>query len=135
MTALPLSVTIDGFRLGRGQNDRHGCWQARARRVKQERQRVATALWLACRERFALPGDPGPFRRRVGPGPWLCILTRCSPSPKGLDTDNLSGGLKAVRDELADWLGVDDGDGARVRWRYEQRRAPWGLEVRIEARP
>jgi hypothetical protein len=29
---------------------------------------------------------------------------------KKMDSDNLAGAFKAVRDELARWLGVDDGD-------------------------
>ncbi len=130
----PLVMTIAGFRLGRGQNDRHGCWQGKAAQVRNERTRVHSALW----RRFpgTMPGDPSDFRRAAGSGPWLVTLTRCSPSASGLDShDNLAAAFKAVVDELAAWLNVNDGDTARVSWRYEQRRAPWGVELRIEARP
>jgi len=44
-------------------------------------------------------------------------LTRVAPRP--LDDDNLQRALKAVRDGVADWLGVDDRD-PRVRWFYAQ---------------
>jgi hypothetical protein len=37
-----------------------------------------------------------------------------------LDGDNLQSGFKAVRDGVADWLGVDDGD-KRIDWQYGQR--------------
>ena len=42
-------------------------------------------------------------------------------APRSLDSDNLTSSLKAVRDGVADWLGVDDGD-ERVRWTYGQRK-------------
>lgn len=61
--------------------------------------------------------------------PCAVTLTRVAPS-NGLDSDNLQGGLKAVRDELAVWLGVDDRD-PRVEWKYAQRRGAWGVEVSI----
>ena len=35
---------------------------------------------------------------------------------------NLAGGFKAVRDQVASWLGVDDAD-PRVTWVYAQDRA------------
>jgi hypothetical protein len=127
---LPLTIRIDGFHLGRGQNDREH-WAAKARRVKRERTRLTTELWL--RFRGLMFGDPSEFRARCGAGPWLVTLTRLAPSA-GLDDDNLAGSFKAVRDELAAWLGVDDGNQHRVRWLYAQRHAPWGIELRIEDR-
>ena len=59
-------------------------------------------------------------------------LVRLAPSA-GLDDDNLRSSLKAIRDGVADALGIDDRD-PRVGWHYEQRRsAPrvWGVEIRI----
>jgi hypothetical protein len=38
------------------------------------------------------------------------------------DGDNLAASLKAFRDSVAGFLGVDDGD-SRVRWAYTQRKA------------
>lgn len=40
--------------------------------------------------------------------------------PRRLDTDNLVGALKHVRDEVARWLGVDDGDAAVATWSVDQ---------------
>src|SRR5688572_5357815 len=40
-----------------------------------------------------------------------------------LDSDNLVTAYKAVRDGVADWLGVDDGD-ERITWVVKQRKAP-----------
>jgi hypothetical protein len=49
------------------------------------------------------------------------VVTITRVSPRLLDDDNLRGALKAVRDGIADALGVDDRD-ERVRWRYRQIR-------------
>lgn len=55
-------------------------------------------------------------------------LTRLA--PRRLDDDNLRGALKAVRDGVADALGIDDGDAA-VEWEYAQERAA-EYAVRVE---
>lgn len=88
-------------------------WRARARRVKSERE--AVALVLATKKRPALPV--------------VVTLTRIAPSA-GLDPDdNLPSAFKATRDQIADWLGVDDRDRKTVRYEYDQRRGPWGVEI------
>jgi hypothetical protein len=57
-------------------------------------------------------------------------LTRIA--PRVLDTDNLASGLKAVRDGVADALGVNDGS-SRLTWRYAQERGkPREYAVRVE---
>lgn len=65
--------------------------------------------------------------------PCVVRLTRLSPGT--LDDDNLRGALKAVRDGVADRLGVDDRD-PRVTWEYAQERFK-GLKgvVLLELRP
>lgn len=55
----------------------------------------------------------------VPPGPWVVTLTRYG--TKRMDDDGVRSALKVVRDCVADWLGVDDGDTERVKWRYRQR--------------
>jgi hypothetical protein len=49
-----------------------------------------------------------------------------------MDDDNLAGGLKAVQDGVALWLGLDDGDD-RIRWVRSQKPAglTWGHRVEI----
>ena len=92
-------------------------WRVRARRVQAERR--ATALvWRSCVG--ALPPARGPI---------LVTLTRIG--PRKCDDDNLQGGLKAVRDQIAAELGVDDGDTTLVAWRYRQERGPFGVRVRV----
>lgn len=43
-------------------------------------------------------------------------------APRMLDDDNLAGALKACRDSVADWLGVNDND-PRVSWVPDQSKA------------
>lgn len=87
-------------------------WRARARRVKDERE---SAAW-------ALIGKDKPST------PCSVRLTRYAPS-NGLDDDNLAGALKAIRDAVADWIGVDDKHAERVRYVYAQERGPWGVGI------
>lgn len=91
-------------------------WRARVRRVKGERD--ATAWQLSMCRRPSLP--------------LVVLLTRVGPS-NGLDDDNLAGSMKAVRDQIAQWLGVDDRRRDVVRYEYAQERGKeWS--VRIEWR-
>jgi hypothetical protein len=77
---------------------------SRARRVRGERSAVREAL----------------ARFKPQAGPWLVRLFRLA--PRRLDDDNATASMKAVRDEVAAWLGVDDRD-PRVRFVVEQERA------------
>lgn len=90
-------------------------WTVKAKRVKLHRQ----AAWLCLAGKLSFL-------------PCTVILTRIA--PRTLDGDNLQASLKACRDGVADWLGVDDGD-SRVIWRYAQRPgAPkqYAVEVAVE---
>ena len=113
---LPLIRVRVPVRTGAGLNDR--ChWRVRAKKTKEQRQ---ATYWLL---RHMEPAKESLL---------TVTLTRLAPS-NGLDDDNLAGSLKAVRDGVADWLGIDDRD-PRVKWAYGQRRDPvWGVE--IEVRP
>ena len=64
--------------------------------------------------------------------PLLVTLTRESAGI--LDDDNLRGAIKAIRDGVADWLGVPDND-PRVTWAYAQRTVPrkqYAVEVCVQ---
>lgn len=88
-------------------------WSARARRVRAERASVGFFVGRA-----ELPTPPCTVR-----------ITRVAPS-NGLDDDNLASALKAVRDEVATWLGVDDKRRDLVRYVYAQRRGKeWAVEI------
>jgi len=105
------------------------------RRVKAQRQVVtlaamATGLprckcgclqWIAAQEHW----QQRPIKQL-----WV-TLTRIAPD--ALDTDNLASSNKALRDELAVLLGIDDRSND-VAWAYAQRRGDvreYAVEVRI----
>lgn len=100
---------------GSGANQREH-WAAKAARVKHER--AMARLVLSSRTPPALPV--------------VVTLTRCA--PRLLDDDNAVGAMKAVRDEVAAWLGVDDRD-PRVRFIVEQAKVPklrQGTLIRVQ---
>jgi len=91
-----------------------GGWQTRARRVQAQRHAVAwawtTAQW---------PRNQRPVTVRI-----VRLAMR------KLDGDNLIGGCKAVRDEIAALCGFDD-RSEHVRWEYSQEQAR-GWRCRLE---
>lgn len=83
-------------------------WRTNRRTAKREREAV-----------FMMLRSGGV--RALGPTEAATVyLTRNA--PRALDDDNLRGALKAVRDEVAKALGVDDRD-ARVAYEYRQAKA------------
>jgi hypothetical protein len=78
-------------------------WAVKAKLAKDHRRKTYNALCAV-----AAPVAP----------PATIVLTRVA--PRALDGDNLQSGFKAVRDGVADWLGVDDGHQL-LDWQYRQR--------------
>lgn len=81
------------------------------------------------------PGKNGVGQGRRGQprgGP-LYRVTLVSHRRRELDRDNLIGGLKALRDTVADMLNIDDSEKC-VDWQYAQiiTRGEEGTSVRIE---
>lgn len=91
---------------------------ARARRVSAER--LATAAALCAVDATAFRAAPAV---RV-------TLTRVA--PRLLDSDNMVGGLKGVRDEVAKWLKKSDAPGSGVEWIYSQERGAVGVRIELE---
>lgn len=65
-------------------------------------------------------------------GPLTVTITRVG--PRKLDDDNLQSACKYVRDEIANVIGVDDGNDRFYTWQYRQRTGPYGVEVDITSR-
>lgn len=104
--------------------NRRDHWAARRRRFKSQVDAFHRAIWSL---RLELHG-PDLVRPELRP---VVTLTRLG--GKALDTDNLAGAFKGLRDAVAAWLGVDDGD-ARVSWRYGQEPGgSVGVRVELEA--
>lgn len=90
-------------------------WRQKAKVTQSHRQRAKNALAAV-----AMPPAP----------PLTVVLTRIG--PKTLDSDNLAYAFKAVRDGVADWLGVDDGSD-QLDWQYCQRTGgPGNYSVEVE---
>ncbi len=105
-------------------------WAVRAKQVKAERQ-ATRAAWLRAARTARLLAVIALDLGDDGPG---LSVTLARIAPRQMDDDNLRGSLKAVRDEVAACLGVDDGD-ARVTWAYGQERGEpkqYGVRVVIE---
>jgi hypothetical protein len=98
-------------------------WSAKARRVKAQRLAVAWCL------KAALLTD---LVGRVAGHRVAVTLTRVA--PRKLDSDNLVSACKACRDQVAEYLGVDDGD-SRVTWRYGQLKGKAMVLVDFEVLP
>lgn len=79
-------------------------WAQRHRRVKKERADVH--LILSGRARPGLP----------------LTVTLVRQAPHAFDDDNLASSFKAVRDQVADWLGLPNDRDPRVTWRYDQEK-------------
>lgn len=81
-------------------------WGEKAARAKRHRK-CARIAWTAAG--YAAP-----------PPPYVVTLRRLYTAPaKKMDGDNYQASLKAIRDEVATCLGIDDGD-ARIDFVYEQ---------------
>lgn len=100
-------------------------WATKARRAKAQRGAALLAVRAHAPSIVATIGAPSKPRLVV-------TLTRIG--VRALDSDNLARAFKAVRDGIADALGIDDGD-SRIDWRYEQRRGgvrEYAVEIRLE---
>jgi hypothetical protein len=95
----------------------HEHWATGLRRGKKQRRALDDVVTRLVAREFSL---------------WIvpCVVTLTHVGPR-MDDDNLARAFKALRDRLAHWLNVDDGDPV-VTWRYEQRPGKPGVEIRIE---
>lgn len=62
-----------------------------------------------------------------------CVVRLTRIGAKALDDDNLAISFKAIRDQLAELIGVDDGS-EMIRWQYDQvvdRLAGYGVKIEI----
>ena len=99
--------------------NKRGHWSLGYRRARSQREAVA-ATWKASPMR-------GAWCRLDHLLPLTVTLTHIG---RRMDGDNLNRAFKAIRDEVAWQIGVDDGD-ERVKWVYEQRTGAPGVEVTI----
>ena len=98
--------------------NQRGHWTERKRRFDVQRQTLYGVV---------LQADLGGW---WPPTPCVVTLTHVG---RRMDSDNLAGAFKGLRDAVADrLLGVDDGDD-EVTWLYRQQPGTPGVRVRIES--
>lgn len=101
-------------------------WRVRAKRVKSQRAVVRLAMRAGCmRGPTGLDASIGVAMQGE---PLVVRLTRIS--PRKLDSDNLSSAFKAIRDQVAAELGIDDGSDA-IEWLYAQEPGRPGIRIEI----
>lgn len=107
------------IRLVNGANIREH-WAKRAKRAKE--QRGLAYMYMQQHQR-----EPGPVP------PWLVTITRVG--KRKMDSDGLAISAKACRDGIAEALGVDDGDEAKITFAYAQEIGKaYAVRVRVETR-
>ena len=101
-------------------------WAAKAKRVQIQREAVAWC-WLA----LPLAGRWN-VKNQLAAG---LVITLTRIASRDLDDDNLVRSMKAVRDEIAKQLGIDD-RSMLVKWQYAQERGnqPKEYAVKVEIR-
>lgn len=93
-------------------------WAVKAKRAKDQRRAARNMLadempvWVVATS-LAIRKDP----------PITITITRRG--GRRMDDDGLTISAKHVRDGIADWLGIDDGD-KRLTWVVKQDKAPRG---------
>ncbi|HYH67429.1 MAG TPA: hypothetical protein VD866_22210 [Urbifossiella sp.] len=105
-----VAVTSQGVGVVSEANRRDHWAVKRARRLVQQGQTLASLLRI---------GDDASRRIRNSPAIRVRLVRL---GGKRLDSDNLAGGFKAIRDAVAGWLKIDDGSD-RYRWDYDQEPA------------
>lgn len=116
------AVTLPLKTKPKGNNRQH--WRTVWARSKKERE----AAYLGLRTQADCVADGGPPKRtpsKSSKRTYQVLLVRRSAGRK-MDDDNLRDALKAVRDGVADWLELDDGD-PRIYWAYRHERCRRGL--------
>jgi len=116
-----LQVTLP-MRVVNAKNQREH-WTETAKRTKSERRTVGDYMRSAMSHWKGLQWDEGSFS---------ILLTRIAPCK--LDSDNVQRALSAVRDGVADALGINDGSD-RLTWTYEQEQQhAYGVRIEIRER-
>ncbi len=91
--------------------NQHTHWRERQRRAKSQRATVRIFLLNEINQSSA--------KRPALP----VVVTMTRIAPRMLDSDNAVGAFKAIRDSIADFLGINDRD-PRIDWRVLQEKGP-----------
>lgn len=114
-------IEIPNLKLESEANKR-GHWASRARRVKAQRASVRYAMFAQ--------GFQSWLRDNAGP----IEITIIRMGPRRLDDDNATISAKAIRDEIASCIGVDDGDCERATYVVKQQSGKYGVRIQFARR-
>ncbi len=116
---MKLSFTMPGHLPSRA-NERLNRWAAARLTMSQRQRAYVWTLHAFCAAK---------------PKPKLPVtITLMRISPRLLDSDNIEGAFKHIRDGIADAFGVDDSPRSPVTWRYGQRKgSPARAEISIDS--
>jgi hypothetical protein len=118
----PSSIKFHASILTVSEANCHRHWCGRQKRAKAQRAAVLVYLMRA-----------GAGAMRAAKPEGLAVrFTRVG--KQYLDDDNLAGAFKHVRDGVAEFFGVDDGNRGFWTWNYDQRIGMTGIEIEIRAR-
>jgi len=110
-----ISVTLPIRTVSEANSREH--WRARHKRSKMQREAARLAMHNYSRNMYLLPKIP---------------ITLVRIGARKLDDDNLARSFKAIRDGIADAIGIDDGSEQYI-WRYAQEKGkPKEYAVRVE---
>lgn len=122
MSDVPLVKVVVPIKTVSGNRASTEHWRARWARARRQKEHVRVALFATDMRRIKI-------RLLASEGPIHVRLVR--QSPRKLDSDNLAGSQKHVRDAVAEFVGIDDGDESRLTFSYDQEKAN-DYSVRIE---
>ena len=101
-----LAFTVPGLRVD-SETNAYEHWRDKGKRRKKQKEWLHNAWLVAIRHDvlnlIVLP----------------CVVRLTRIGQKRLDDDNLREAFKAIRDQIASEIGVDDGDD-RIKWEYAQ---------------
>lgn len=117
MEALSLNYWLGG--------NSHKARIIRSEQAREQRQRASMLVLYWIRSGW-VPAEP----------PIVVTLARVmGPKQRAFDADNLAGGLKHIRDGIADAYRIDDVESELVQWDYRQERGDRATTmVTVEAR-
>ena len=102
-------------------------WAARARRAKAQRQSVRFHVDFLLSPKFEL-------RHGNAKAIHVTITRWLGKGQRAFDSDGMQSACKAVRDGVADAVGIDDGD-ARYVWEYlQEQRSPRHVRGEVSIR-
>lgn len=112
----PIIISLPIRTVSEANNREH--WRVKSQRAKQQRGWASAAVES--------------MENKISRSAEHLQITLTRFGPRLMDGDNVVRSLKAVRDGVADAIGIDDGD-AFYDWRYAQYKGEYGITIEIKS--